>query len=48
MRNTAYKAYIADKIFNIIENVRMDLCDHFYGELEQEWEDIQSFKYVKR
>lgn len=46
--NTIHKAYIADKIFNIIENVRMDLCDHFYGELEQEWEAIQSFEYVKR
>lgn len=45
--NTIHKAYIADKIFNIIENVRMDLCDHFYGELEQEWEAIQSFEYVK-
>ena len=45
--NTIHKAYIADKIFNIIENVRMDLCDHFYGELEQKWEDIQSFEYVK-
>lgn len=45
--NTIHKAYIADKIFNIIENVRMDLCDHFYGELEQEWEAIQSFAYVK-
>lgn len=46
--NTIHKAYIADKIFNIIENVRMDLCDHFYGELEQEWKAIQSFEYVKR
>lgn len=46
--NTIHKAYIADKIFNIIENVRKDLCDHFYGELEQEWENIQSFEYVKR
>lgn len=45
--NTIHKAYIADKIFNIIENVRMDLCDHFYAELEQEWENTQSFEYVK-
>ena len=39
-------SYIADKIYALIEQVRIDLCDKFYNKLEQEWEEIQSFDYV--
>lgn len=46
--DTPQKAYIADKIFNIVEHVRMDLCDKFYNELEQEWDKLYSFDYVNQ
>lgn len=43
---TSQTNYVADKIYALIEQVRIDLCERFYDEMEQEWEEIQSFDYV--
>lgn len=43
---TSQTNYVADKIYALIEQVRIDLCERFYDELKQEWGEIQSFDYV--
>lgn len=43
---TPQTSYVADKLYALIEQVRIDLCDRFYDELEQEFDNIQSFDYV--
>lgn len=43
---TSQTSYVADKLYALIEQVRIDLCDRFYDELEQEFDNIQSFDYV--
>ena len=43
---TQQMRYIADKLYALIEQVRIDLCNKFYKELEQEFYYIQSFDYV--
>lgn len=43
---TSQTSYIADKIYTLIEQIRIDLCNKFYDELEQEWEESQSFNYI--
>ena len=43
---TPQTSYVADKLYGLIEQVRIDLCDRFYDELEQEWDEIQSFNYI--
>lgn len=43
---TPQTSYVADKLYALIEQVRIDLCDRFYEELEQEWDKIQSFNYI--
>lgn len=43
---TQQMRYIADKLYALIEQVRIDLCNKFYNELEQEFYYIQSFDYV--
>ncbi len=45
---TPQTSYVADKLYALIEQVRIDLCDRFYEELEQEWDEMQSFDYVKQ
>lgn len=43
---TSQTSYVADKLYALIEQVRIDLCDRFYEELVQEWDKIQSFNYI--
>lgn len=43
---TSQTSYVADKLYALIEQVRIDLCDRFYEELAQEWDKIQSFNYI--
>lgn len=45
---TPQTSYVADKLYGLIEQVRINLCDRFYDELEQEWDEIQSFDYVNQ
>lgn len=38
--------YVEDKLYALIEQVRIDLCDTFYDMLEQQWKKIPSFNYL--
>lgn len=39
--------YVADKLYGLIEQVRIDLCNRFYNELEQEWDKLHASDYIK-